>query len=77
MLYRPFENVTSVLDVMRNFLLRTVYSFQKFPKKRYIRYTLYPVCVQSGMGCGFVKGDSSALFTALKKIPRNVTSGLR
>ena len=33
-------------------------------KKRYIRYSLYTVCVKSGMGCDIVEGDCLARFTA-------------
>ena len=32
----------------------------------FIRNSLYPVCVKSGMGCVIVEGDSIALFTAFK-----------
>ena len=52
-LYPNFEHVLSefkyVLDVMRNFLFSTFHSFEKFFKKRYIRYTLYPEFVVSGL----------------------------
>ena len=74
-LHPNFENVLSefkyALDVISNFLLGTFYSIGKFSKKRYIRYKLYPefvipVCVKPGMGCVFVTGDSSTLFTAYK-----------
>ena len=42
---------------------------------RYIWNSLYPVSVQSGMGCVIVEGDTLALFTALKNSPRNIVSG--
>ena len=63
-LHPNFENVLSelkyVLDVMRNFLLSTFYSFEKLSRKRYIRYSLYPVRVKSGMGCFIVEEISLA-----------------
>ena len=52
-------------------------SFEKFSEKRYIRDSLYRVCVKSGMGCVIVERDSFAHFTALKNSPRNVVSGIR
>ena len=37
---------------------------ENFSKNRYIWYSLYPICVKSGMGCVIVEGDSLAVFTA-------------
>ena len=42
------------------------YNIEKFSKKSYIRYTLYPEFVISSLCCAFVEGDFVALFTALK-----------
>ena len=52
-------------------------NIEKLSEKRYIRYTLYPVCAKSGIGCVIVEEDSLAPFKALKNYPRNVTSGIR
>ena len=34
------------------------------PGIRYIRNSLYPICVKSGLGCVIIEGYSIALFTA-------------
>ena len=37
---------------------------EQFSKKIYTRFTLYPVCVKSSMGCVIVEGETLAHFTA-------------
>ena len=41
---------------------------QIISERRYIRNLVCPVCVNSGMGCVVVEGDSLALFTSLKML---------